>query len=842
MIKGFNDILDKLLRVERETIVRKLGFSDKEPNKLSFDDVCEAIKLLNQLSLGESEADRNMFITIAALLWEYAHVEYPNLRDILIQLLSRIGYAPSSIILDPNYHKENKYEPLHSLIAQVTTAINQKRFEVTVGEHIEMLTAFQLSVSNSIRENRIIGISAPTSAGKSYVLLMEAARAVIENKWDVIYIVPTISLINQVTLDFSKYFKKIGISNIEVFNSYNPELIDADLPHIFILTQERAAAAFTMKEKPFARKAFLIIDEIQNIERITSGDSEMRSKVLLDTIYDFRFSENIEKIVVSGARISQIDTLCKELLGDECVDNTTNISPVLNLTYSIMKMKNRYYFKQYCSLLDTPQSVIISNPSLIEGHGKRLYNDAYLHYLSNIIANLGADSQNIIFTPNPATARKTALSLATSNTETTDLNALAQYLKDSVRENYSLADVVEKGMAYHHGKLPQHVRKVIEYAISQKLISNVVCTTTLMQGVNMPAQNVIVRNPHLYVKESEGVSELSSYEMANLRGRAGRLLKDFIGRSFVLDENEFLKTSDEYSQETLFEDAYKELDSSYSSIYNQHSNEISSAVADNTPSTQLPKEYAFIVTHIRQTILRHGKDAKKRLNNIGIQINDIEFAAYEKALSSLQVPRDICLKNRYSDPEILNLLYLDDSLPDLPTDIKRGAKAKLSEVLKHLRDTNNYSILFKERIPELYREGKHRGILCEMSIKWAKQTPLKTILKGDYFNDADKVDDAINLLQNTISYDLPMLLKPLYDVKGIEPIFITFLESGANMPITRKLIEIGIPRETAIYLYDNYFSEMQISPEAMYSTITTTIINNQARIPFWMKVQLPMLL
>ncbi|GHV31440.1 hypothetical protein FACS1894167_13810 [Synergistales bacterium] len=595
MPNGFNDVLDRLLGIELSTIAHRLGFSNKNPDRPCFDDICEAVKALNQLSLCSTEDDRNMFITIAALLWEYAHDEYPNLRDVLIHLLSRIGYAPSSIILAPSYADDNKYEPLHSLISQIATTLNQRKYEVKIGNHSELLTAFQLSVSNSIRENRVVGVSAPTSAGKSYVLLMEAARTVVENKWDVIYIVPTISLINQVTTDFNKYFKKLNASNVEIFNSFNPELVDSDTSHIFILTQERAAAAFTMREKPFQRKTFLIIDEIQNIERISSCDSEMRSKVLLDTIYEFRFSENIEKIVISGARITQIDTLCNELLGDDCIDNSTNISPVLNLTYSITKVKSQYFLKQYCSLLDTPKTIVVENPSLIKGHGKKLYNDSYLNYLSSFVTNLGDDSQNIIFAPNPATARKTAISLADGKSVNSALDSLVIYLQETVRDNYALAYIVAKGFAYHHGKLPQHVRKVVEYAITQKLISNVVCTTTLMQGVNLPAQNVVIRNLHLYVKSGDGVQELSSYEMANLRGRAGRLLKDFIGRSFVLDENEFLKVTDEYQQETLFEDTYKELDSSYGGIYSKHVTEISAAVTDGTPSTKLPKEYAFIV-------------------------------------------------------------------------------------------------------------------------------------------------------------------------------------------------------------------------------------------------------
>lgn len=84
------------------------------------------------------------------------------------------------------------------------------------------------------------------------------------------------------------------------------------------------------------------------------------------------------------------------------------------------------------------------------------------------------------------------------------------------------------------------------------------CTTTLLQGVNLPAQNVFIRNPHLYVKKQKQSSELTNYEMANLRGRAGRLLKDYIGRTFVMDEDEFID-SEGYEQLELFEDVTKEL-------------------------------------------------------------------------------------------------------------------------------------------------------------------------------------------------------------------------------------------------------------------------------------------
>ncbi|MBB6454872.1 replicative superfamily II helicase [Salirhabdus euzebyi] len=73
------------------------------------------------------------------------------------------------------------------------------------------------------------------------------------------------------------------------------------------------------------------------------------------------------------------------------------------------------------------------------------------------------------------------------------------------------------------------------------VINKVVCTTTLMQGVNLPAKNIITRNPNLFIKaKSAGDNpKLTGYEFSNLRGRAGRLMNDFVGRSIVLDEPAF---------------------------------------------------------------------------------------------------------------------------------------------------------------------------------------------------------------------------------------------------------------------------------------------------------------
>lgn len=211
--------------------------------------------------------------------------------------------------------------------------------------------------------------------------------------------------------------------------------------------------------------------------------------------------------------------------------------------------------------------------------------------------HVGGDSQNIIFSPTSDIARKIAMSMNGQNKNIE--KELIDYYRKTIRYNYSLCETLEKGVAYHHGKLPMHVRRAFEKAISEKKIMNVVCTTTLLQGVNLPAQNVFVRNPHLYISKKNGTTELTNYEMANLRGRAGRLLKDYIGRTYVMDEDEFADT-DGYEQMELFEDVTKELPTGYEQRFEEYYDEIEDAIMNDKPVDSTMRKYGYIISYIRQ--------------------------------------------------------------------------------------------------------------------------------------------------------------------------------------------------------------------------------------------------
>lgn len=840
------EILKQWLQIEFDFIGNKLElFSSKQT--VSMELIKDTIRCLDYLTLYEKDESVNYIIGIIALMWEHVDSDKYDLKRLIIRFLSRIGYPTSAIIVDKGFDKNNgTFSPLNSVMDKLINTLNQLNNEVLINQHTHLLTNFQIEIWKQLNEKRLVGISAPTSAGKSYIILLSIINKLLNENVDIVYIVPTLSLVNQVTEDFNVAIKKYQIPNCVIRNSYSLEAVE-ELNDIYVLTQEKAIAAFSNDKKAFQKKLILIVDEIQNIERIQDKDDE-RAKILFDLLLEFKDKSNVEQIVIAGPRIENIDKVGFNIFGKETVDVSTDICPVLNLTYSICKNNKKYYLKQYSAISKNPIVKEITNYNEIKGYGKKEYDKSFLNYLNDFVDKVGKDNQNIIFSPTSKTARQIAESISDKQSKIYIENKdLALYYSNTVHKNYSLGKTVIKGVAYHHGKLPMHIRRTLERAIADKKINCIACTTTLMQGVNMPAQNIIVRNPHLYCHKTKSSAELSNYEMANLHGRAGRLLKDFIGRTYVLDESSFSEI-DEYGQIDLFAETTKELPKNYETKFNDYVNEILETVTSNQFVGNSMEEYGYLISYIRQSVLRYGKESKQKLHNVGIKLSKDQIATIIKQLNTLSVSKDICYKNRYWDPFVLNKIYLSfkGNIPSTPSE--RGAQNKLNNILKFLRDTKETAHMYESYIPKKYQKGKKRSELVQLAIKWAKEESLSEILSDDKYNGkdgSDLIDETITILQNIVSYQIPLLLKPIFDIFNPDNIFLTCLQCGATNPIIIKFIEMGIPRETSIFIYKKYFTEIKnsvINEENNEEILKSEIKKIYSQLPYWIQVQLDFLI
>ena len=162
---------------------------------------------------------------------------------------------------------------------QITVGLNQISNEGGGKRKIFPINKFLKRTWDSMDEKKVIGISAPTSAGKSFVILLKIIKKLMNGIYDIVYIVPTLSLLNLVTEDFHTLLKSMKISQYRISNTFLPtEKSEANC--IYVMTQEKAIAAFANEEKAFEKRMILVADEIQNIERIKEETDE-RAKIYL---------------------------------------------------------------------------------------------------------------------------------------------------------------------------------------------------------------------------------------------------------------------------------------------------------------------------------------------------------------------------------------------------------------------------------------------------------------------------------------------------------------------------------------------------------------------------------
>ena len=108
------------------------------------------------------------------------------------------------------------------------------------------------------------------------------------------------------------------------------------------------------------------------------------------------------------------------------------------------------------------------------------------------------------------------------------VNQLLDMVETKLGATHSLHDVLSKGVAYHHGSLPQEVRTLIEDAVSQGQLNILVATTTMTDGINLPVRSVVIASQGSFTQQ--GYEEyITGPKLINAIGRAGRAAKETEG-------------------------------------------------------------------------------------------------------------------------------------------------------------------------------------------------------------------------------------------------------------------------------------------------------------------------
>lgn len=777
----------------------------------AYYDIENAVKLLNWvefLSRSNSNDDKEKCLIICGLLYEHHSPEWAAFSSFIIPILSRIGVSPSACMLKDVYEKEsNQFSSLGSLFEELRVTMAHMKTEVSYknGKTI-LLSQFQKDLWEKMDSETRLGVSAPTSAGKSFVLVQKVIDKLIEVDGEILYIVPTLSLVGQVTNDLKDAALAQGLKGVHIAQMHSPTHAVGLAKSVYVLTQERALSALSQPDS-LGNLILAIVDEVQNVERM-AGDDDERSSILLQVIRILEEDRKVPQMVVSGPRLQNLQELTDTLLcaGSETVKS--DLPPVVNVTYALSKGKaGRVRLTQYIAphLPNVIVEFVPYDPSWIRSFGGKQYKTEINHLIDTLALPLANQSGVIIFSPTSTQAAHSAMSLTEYREQEEDsrLDALAAFITESIHPNYSLKYTVPYRIGIHHGKMPPHARLAVEKAFLDGALTTIVCTTTLMQGVNLPAKNIIIRNPYLYINKSSEreLGILTDYEVSNLKGRAGRLMKDFLGRSILLDENSFVDNKIDLSKQ-----AEKTVAVSLVDRFEANRKTIMNCLLSGQDATEL-KRNGDIVTRIRHNVVKYEAGSQSRLRNIGLSISQEELGMVQASLTELMVPKAIVVANPNWDAINLNAIFLRrrEYLPFPAHPFDDRFVYNLKNNLELLRVMSFY---YFEKYLGRPNERRLLGILISAS-KWAKEVRLKDVIcweTADYFGlDSKTIDQRVQTLTGTVSFSLCKVLRPLSMMLDPENGILTNIEMGAYRQETKRLIELGLPREIAINAV-NYFS------------------------------------
>ena len=157
--------------------------------------------------------------------------------------------------------------------------------------------------------------------------------------------------------------------------------------------------------------------------------------------------------------------------------------------------------------------------------------------LVELILKLSRTHKAIIYVNSSKESVDFALQVSARCQQVDDMsvNELIKFVHEYVHRDYYLAHVLRHGVAFHHGKMPLEIRDRVEKAFADpnSPIRFIVCTSTLLEGVNLPAKSIFVLSDRhgrkSFLPKQKQAKAAAKLDFENLVGRAGRLSYDFVG-------------------------------------------------------------------------------------------------------------------------------------------------------------------------------------------------------------------------------------------------------------------------------------------------------------------------
>ena len=103
-------------------------------------------------------------------------------------------------------------------------------------------------------------------------------------------------------------------------------------------------------------------------------------------------------------------------------------------------------------------------------------------------------------------------------------------MESTYHRDWTLIKCLKKGIGIHHGQLPRAISQYIIFLFNRGFLNFLICTSTIIEGVNTTARNIIIWDKKL------GNNNYDIFTFNNIAGRAGRMFEHFVGNVYVFNK------------------------------------------------------------------------------------------------------------------------------------------------------------------------------------------------------------------------------------------------------------------------------------------------------------------
>jgi hypothetical protein len=377
-----------------------------------------------------------------------------------------------------------------------------------------ILTDSQIDIMFAVLNSRNIVFSAPTSYGKSSIIVNSIFLRLFKKEINnVIFVLPSKALINEYR---KKINKLISVFDYKITVNENPYIEKTDNQNIHLFTQERVLIFEALNSQKID---YVVFDEVQELLSIVKKAHAERAVLLAKSISLYE-NKNVPMVFLMPYIRNPEEDFLNFFTNIKFFVKKDLYSPTTSNKYLITRENDTYYLNDVTKNKGFDKSFATKKldvPTAFQGDD--LYDIKFDFY--NICCSLDKLEEKTLCYCKKDHTSSIAEEFQKNSSEIPingRLASLIKYLENYVHPDFELISFLKKGIAIHHADLDTFTKRQIEecFKSNEYKLNFIFCTSTLLQGVNLNANN-------LFFFAKRGSFTNAELDKKNLFGRVGRI-------------------------------------------------------------------------------------------------------------------------------------------------------------------------------------------------------------------------------------------------------------------------------------------------------------------------------